>query len=111
MKTVPTYTAEIYVSIFDDETEDVYQVEINEALIEYIERGACVSVDCTTFMHTDDVEKGYVVRLINYPRFPSTPDKIKAEAIELAKKLKKACKQKRVSIVCTDETIMLEEDE
>ena len=112
MKRVPTYQADIYVSVNpDSETYINYMDEAETAIIEYVECGLCVSFHTVEFHHVDGMEFGFKVTLINYPRFPQEPEQIKKQAIELAKILKKVCKQNRVSIVCTDETIMLEEDE
>jgi hypothetical protein len=48
--------------------------------------GLCVTVEPTTFIYTGGEEAGYVVGLLNYPRFPTSPDEIlaKARALMLA---------------------------
>ena len=71
--------------------------------------GLCVTVEPTYFIYTNGQEDGVKVGFINYPRFPKEIKDIKDEAIELAKHLKAAFSQKRVSIVFTDETIMIGE--
>jgi hypothetical protein len=53
------------------------------------------------------MELGVAVGLINYPRFPSTPEDINAHAIALATRLKEAFNQKRMSIVTPQTTVML----
>lgn len=50
-------------------------------------RGLCVTVEPTRFIYTGGEETGAVVGLINYPRFPSTPDEIWSRAVRLAGRL------------------------
>lgn len=45
--------------------------------------GLCVTVEPTHFLYTGGEESGYVVGLINYPRFPSTQEAITARARDL----------------------------
>jgi hypothetical protein len=54
------------------------------------------------------MESGHAVGLINYPRFPAEPKDIKQKTLDLAKILKKMAGQERVSVVFSDETIMLD---
>lgn len=49
--------------------------------------GLCVTVTPTTYVYTGGEEEGFVVGLINYPRFPSTPGAIYATAKALAEEL------------------------
>jgi len=74
------------------------------------EVGLCVTIEPTYFIYTDGQEDGVKVGLINYPRFPKEVEDIKEDAIKLARTLKEAFGQKRVSIVFTDETIMIGEE-
>lgn len=46
--------------------------------------GLCVTVEPCDYIYTGGQEAGYVVGLINYPRFPATPDAITARAKALA---------------------------
>lgn len=78
MKTVslPTFTARIYMS---------GPIEVAKQIIraECLREGLCVTVEPTTFIYTGGEESGYVVGLVNYPRFPSTPDEIEGRAMAL----------------------------
>lgn len=47
---------------------------------ECLQEGLCVTVEPTTFIYTGGEEIGYVVGLLNYPRFPLEPDAIVARA-------------------------------
>jgi hypothetical protein len=115
MKTTPTYEAQIFCGLQEGYTGLVHDVAdakaICKAFVDTV--GLCVTFTETTFIYTETEdtpkghEPGFGVGLIDYPRFPSTPDEIKAKAIELAGLLKEAFKQHRVSVVCTDETILL----
>lgn len=40
--------------------------------------GLCVTVEPTTFIYTGGEEAGYVVGLLNYPRFPSEPEDLES---------------------------------
>ena len=71
----------------------------------------------TLFIYSDDGlnsyngEPGVIIGLINYPRYPDSPEEIRRKTIELAQILKRKCGQKRLSIMFPDTTIMLDESE
>ncbi len=54
---------------------------------ECLREGLCVTIEPTTFIYTGGEESGYVIGLINYPRFPSTAEKINRRAEDIALKL------------------------
>ncbi len=109
MKIHPTFQASIFCGL-QGYTSSYHSVEEAEEICqEFVDDvGLCVTVTPTKFVYTNGREPGVIVGLINYPRFPSEPEDIKAKAVRLAMNLLKAFGQKRVSVVCTDETIMLE---
>jgi hypothetical protein len=109
MRTVPTFTATIYVGRYNRDTGEMADKRIaDEAIQGYVDLvGLCVSVTETEFRYTNGNEPGLIIGLINYPRFPSTPELITRHAIALAMILKDVLKQYRVSIVFADKTIML----
>jgi len=41
---------------------------------EFVTRGACVSLTQVDYIYTMGEERGLCATIINYPRFPSTPD-------------------------------------
>lgn len=104
-----TYKADIYVGL--KEGYDGYVADMDDVLafVKKICNGFKIGVTLTTtrFVYVDGDEPGIIVGLINYPRFPSTPEEIKDKALRIASVLAEKYKQERVSIVCTDETIML----
>lgn len=63
-KTVETYWVKLYLS---------GPIEIAKQIIreECLREGLCVTIEPTTFIYTGGEEAGYVVGLINYPRFPT----------------------------------------
>jgi hypothetical protein len=81
-----TYWARIYMS---GPIEVAKQAIRAECLCE----GLCVTVEPTTFIYTGGEETGYVVGLVNYPRFPSHPVAIEARARDLMEKLLEATHQ------------------
>ena len=107
--TVPTFTATIYLGTKYHYTgEEVPPNTVYDFIQKWVDEiGMCVTVDKTFFQYTKGQEHGFRIGFINYPRFPSTPEKIKEHALDLAEKLIIFCKQYRVTIVCTDETIMI----
>lgn len=112
MKAVPTFTATIYCGLKERVSRLLWNHSDARALCQrYVDAvGLCVTYTETTFLYTDGNERGCIVGLINYPRFPSTPDMIRNHALRLAGMLKERFGQLRVSIVFPDETVMLGED-
>lgn len=78
--TEPTHTIRIYLS---GPIEVAKQV-IREHVLAHPQ---CVTVEPTTFLYTGGEEQGYVVGLLNYPRFPSTPEELNIYATNLAHRL------------------------
>lgn len=72
---------------------------------EFCERGACVAIQATTYVYTGGAEEGICATLINYPRFPASPDEMRAKAWALAEHLQAALYQDSFSIEGPDETI------
>ena len=110
MKKVTTFTAQIFVGLtegYDGANHQVFEVScICQDFVN--ELGWCVSVTPTQFVYKDGYENGAIVGIINYPRFPLEVPEIKNRTLKLAKLLMKEMKQYRVSVVFSDETIMLE---
>lgn len=67
--------------------------------------GFCVTVTETNYIYTDGREAGFIVGLINYPRFPSTPPEITARAIELGDLLRERLDQQSYSIQTPERTL------
>lgn len=110
MKSVETITAKIYLGLREGYTNEIHSIdELKNLLQKYVnEKSYCVTITKTNFIYKNGGEKGAIIGLINYPRFPSTKKEIKRKAEEIAKLCKDKYKQNRVSIEYQDRTIMLE---
>ena len=109
---VKTYTASIYLG-FENAHDNITHTDTMAFDIcrEFCDKvRLCVTITPTKFIYVGGWEPGCIIGLINYPRFPSEPNLILLRAIELAKLLKTAYKQHRVTIVTPDKTIMLSEE-
>lgn len=51
------------------------------------EAGLCVTVTPTRFIYTGGEETGFVVGLLNYPRFPTAPEALRETAEKLGHRL------------------------
>lgn len=111
--TVPTFTATIYVGLRHRASGEVTPRTVAVAAIQdYVDAvGLCATITDTQFVYTDGGEPGIVVGLINYPRFPSTPQQIKEHALAIAKILLDCCRQLKVSVVMPHETVMISASE
>jgi len=58
-----------------------------QVLQEYVMRGACVSISEEEYIYSMGNETGFVVNLINYPRFPKTEKELLDQALDLAELL------------------------
>jgi len=99
-KTVTTFWAKIYIS---------GPIEIAEQIIrqECLREGLCVTIEPTKFIYTGGEEEGYVVGLINYPRFPTTSKLIWDRAMSLANLLLEGTYQHSVLLMSSTETLWL----
>ena len=67
--------------------------------------GLCVTVTETSYRYTGGSEQGVIVGLINYPRFPSTPEAIWERAEQLASVLRERLGQQSYTIQAPDKTV------
>lgn len=54
---------------------------------ETLRAGLCVTIEPTSYIYTGGEEAGYVVGLLNYPRFPCDPQQLEDRARDLMQKL------------------------
>lgn len=94
MKTtdVPTFWARIFIAGYFAMIEATCQTYCDAV-------GLCVTVERSNYIYTDGNERGAVIGLINYPRFPSTPEEIFNRAETLAMRVMEACDQRSFSIM------------
>lgn len=86
VKVEETYTVRIYMSgpiLVAKQVARKYCMELNQR----DGTGLCVTVEPTTFIYTGGEEEGFVVGLLNYPRFPNSEENINQLAEELTGKL------------------------
>lgn len=71
---------------------------------ECLREGLCVTIEPTTFIYSGGEEAGYRVGLLNYPRFPTTPQELQARAKVVAMALLEATHQHSVLMVTPEST-------
>jgi hypothetical protein len=69
--------------------------------------GACWSIEPVEFIYTGGRESGFVVRSINYPRFPKVEDELMLESATLAEGLLLDLHQSSCSVVGPNRTLWL----
>lgn len=94
----PSYPVSIFIAGSVWEAETVCR-EYSDAV------GFCVTVTGTNYVYTSGEESGVIVGLINYPRFPSTPEAITAHAFALGDLLRERLGQQSYSIQTPERTI------
>lgn len=70
-----------------------------------------VRITATAYVWEDYCEEGWEIAVINYPRHPKSDSVIRQFAYDLAAGLLNMFEQNRISIVFSDETVMLEADD
>lgn len=111
-----SFTAKIYVGCLD--TEQGFErpvAEVKAYCQDYVEdEGLCVNVQDTFYQYgsggSGNNERGAIVELIHYPRFPKDdPEKEITElALDLGERLMKRMNQKRISVVTSTNTYTLQ---
>jgi hypothetical protein len=96
-KSHPTHWARIYMSGPIDVAKQALRAEC-------MREGLCVTIEPTTFIYTGGEEAGFVVGLINYPRFPLDPERINARARLIMHTLLEATKQHSALLMMPDVT-------
>lgn len=67
--------------------------------------GLCVTVTETNYVYTGGEEAGFIVGLINYPRFPASHGNITEHAFALGDLLRKRLGQQSYSVQTPERTI------
>jgi hypothetical protein len=79
-----------------------------QLLREECSKGLCVTIEPTWYIYTGGEEAGYVVGLIQYPRFPNSQENILTRTIEIAEMLMEKTYQSSASVMTPEETFYLE---
>jgi len=95
--TLPTYQIRLYLSGPIEVAKQVIREHV-------LEHPLCVTVEPTTFIYTGGEEQGYIVGLLNYPRFPTAPNELNVRAQVLAELLLARTFQHSALIVTPTET-------
>lgn len=95
--TAPTYVIRLYLSGPIEVARQVLRAEC-------LREGLCVTIEPTTFIYTGGEEAGYVVGLLNYPRFPSTPEGLRIRAMSIMVALLDETHQHSALMVTPDES-------
>jgi hypothetical protein len=84
-------------------------IEIAKQIIrqDCLREGLCVTIEPTTFIYTGGEEAGYVVGLVNYPRFPVPPDELLTRARKLLHLLLEGTFQHSGLLVAPSKTIWM----
>ena len=98
--TAPTYTIRLYLSGPVEVAKQIIRADV-------LAEGLCVTVEPTLFVYSGGEEAGYVVGLLNYPRFPSEPERLRDRADRLARLLMEGTHQWSALIVTPTETVWL----
>jgi len=88
----PTHWARIYSS-------GPIEVAKQALRAECLREGLCVTIESTTYIYTGGEESGFVVGIVNYPRFPRPRHEIHDRALIVARLLLDACLQHSILLV------------
>lgn len=93
VKSCDTDWARIYIAGPINEAKQIIRREC-------LRKGLCVTITPTDYIYTGGEETGYVVELVNYPRFPSSPQALYDRAKLLAVMLRDETFQHSVMVMC-----------
>lgn len=96
-KTAETIRIDIFIAGDHKRIRDLCQ--------KWCEKGLCVTITPTEFAYKFGTERGAIVGLINYPRFPKSKNEMDTEAARLAVYLMNSLSQGSCSIVSDDKTV------
>lgn len=99
-KTATTFWVKIYASGPIDVAEQIIRRECKKD-------GLCITIEPTKFIYTGGEEVGYVIGLINYPKFPTEQYKIWNRAVSLANFLIEGTYQDSILVMSPIETLWI----
>lgn len=95
-----TFWVKIYSSGPIDVAKNIIRVDV-------LLKGLCVTIDPTVYIYTGGEETGFVVGLLNYPRFKTKKNEILKRSLCLALKLLNGCFQRSILIETPEKTIWI----
>lgn len=110
MKIENTLVATIYVGAKEHYDGKLHSYDEAKSILQQYcnENPLCITLKQVDYIYKEGNEMGFEIGLINYPRFPTSPEEITNRAIEIGKIFKENFNQYRVSIVCSDKTYLIE---
>ena len=88
----PSYWAKVYIAVEPAQLDALCRKFCFKV-------GLCVTVDPTFFIYTGGAEKGSCIGLINYARFPSSPEELEKTAIELGTEIAEQFSQSSFTVL------------
>lgn len=98
----PTYTVRLYMAGDIGDAKRLLRAECYPP-----NEGLCVTVEACDFIYTGGEECGFVVGFLNYPRFPTSPEKLWERATGVAERLVGGLCQWSALLVASDKTAWL----
>ena len=111
MRKEESYNIQIWVGAKEHYDGATYNKEYVENILQtYCDNVSfCVTLTETTYIYKNGKVDGFVIGIINYPRFPSSKEVLFSHAYAIAVILKDKLKQFRISITTPQETFLLED--
>lgn len=96
----PTHIIRLYLSGPIETAKSIVRAEC-------LRDGLCVTIEPTVFIYTGGEETGYVVGLVNYPRFPKSLKQLRERATDLMQKLLDGTHQHSALMVAPDTSLWI----
>ncbi|MHA1738532.1 MAG: hypothetical protein ACTSWD_08090 [Candidatus Heimdallarchaeota archaeon] len=108
-----TFEAKIYCGLQKQYSKQFFTIAYAKKICsEYVNTIKwCITFTKTEYLYVDGSEKGFMIGVIRYPRFPLSKKELQKRTIALAQVLKKNLHQNRVTVVFQDQTIMIGNNE
>jgi len=81
-----------------------------ETCRKFVESGLCVNINRLDYIYTFGEQSGFVVELIQYPKFPDTEHSILNKATSLMEILLEKCHQKSCTIMTQEDSYYVERE-
>lgn len=98
-KKVDTYTVTIYMAGSIEKAKELLRQRCYPP-----NPGLCVTIKPCSYIYSGGEEEGFEIGLVNYPRFPMTPDELWLDACVIAEKLIVGLFQWSALLVAPDKT-------
>lgn len=99
VQTVPTYTVSIFMAGSIEKAKELLRERCYPP-----NPGLCVTIKPCSYIYSGGEEEGFEIGLVNYPRFPTTPEDLWLTACVIAEKLIPGLCQWSALLVAPDKT-------